>query len=64
MTPAEKCGIKIEGNDQWKTIIYNTRKEIRSEKEKKSEILRLISLVITAFGLINGYLEYSNQCRC
>ena len=44
--------------------IYNTRKEIRSEKEKKSEILRLISLVITAFGLINGYLEYSNQCRC
>ena len=64
MTPAEICGIKIEGNDQWKTIIYNTRKEIRSEKEKKSEILRLISLVITAFGLINGYLEYSNQCRC
>jgi putative transposase len=29
-TPAEKCGIKIEGNDKWMTIIQNA-KEIRNE---------------------------------
>jgi putative transposase len=27
-TPAEKCGIKIEGNDKWLTIIQNAKKEI------------------------------------
>jgi putative transposase len=26
MTPAEKCGITIEGNDKWKTIIQNASK--------------------------------------
>jgi hypothetical protein len=30
-TPAEKCGIKIEGNDKWMTIIQNAKKELKSE---------------------------------
>jgi putative transposase len=30
-TPAEKCGIKIEGNDKWLTIIQNARKELKNE---------------------------------
>jgi putative transposase len=30
-TPAEKCGIKIEGNDKWMTIIQNAKKELRNE---------------------------------
>jgi putative transposase len=28
-TPAEKCGIKIEGNDKWMTIIQNAKKELK-----------------------------------
>ena len=28
---AEKCGIKIEGNDKWMTIIQNAKKEIKNE---------------------------------
>jgi hypothetical protein len=31
-TPAEKCGIKIEGNDKWMTIIQNAKKELRNER--------------------------------
>ena len=27
-TPAEKCGIKIEDNDKWMTIIQNAKKEL------------------------------------
>ena len=30
-TPAEKCGIKIEGNDKWMTIIQNAKKELKNE---------------------------------
>jgi hypothetical protein len=30
-TPAEKYGIKIEGNDKWMTIIQNAKKELRNE---------------------------------
>jgi len=30
-TPAEKCGIKIEGNDRWMTIIQNAKKELKNE---------------------------------
>ena len=30
-TPAEKCGIKIEGNDKWLTIIQNAKKELKNE---------------------------------
>jgi hypothetical protein len=26
MTPAEKCGIKIDGEDKWKTLIQNAAK--------------------------------------
>lgn len=26
MTPAESCGIKIQGNDKWFTLIQNARK--------------------------------------
>jgi hypothetical protein len=33
-TPAEKCGIKIEGNDKWMTIIQNAKKELKNELEK------------------------------
>jgi hypothetical protein len=25
-TPAERCGIKIEGNDKWLTLIQNAEK--------------------------------------
>ena len=25
-TPAEACGIKVEGNDKWKTLIQNAKK--------------------------------------
>lgn len=28
-TPAEKCGITIEGNDKWLTIIQNAKKEVK-----------------------------------
>ena len=28
-TPAEKCGIKIEGNDKWLTIIQNAKKDLK-----------------------------------
>ena len=28
-TPAEKCRIKIEGNDKWLTIIQNAKKEVK-----------------------------------
>ena len=31
-TPAEKCGIKIEGNDKWLTIIQNAKKELKRVK--------------------------------
>lgn len=30
-TPAEKCGIKIEGNDKWMTIIQNAKKELKND---------------------------------
>jgi putative transposase len=30
-TPAEKCGIKIEGKDKWMTIIQNAKKELKDE---------------------------------
>jgi putative transposase len=30
-TPAEKCGIEIEGNDKWKTIIENASFSLRKE---------------------------------
>jgi putative transposase len=30
-TPAEKCGIKIEGKDKWMTIIQNAKKELKNE---------------------------------
>ena len=26
MTPAEKCGIKVEGDNKWVTLIQNARK--------------------------------------
>ncbi|MGZ5470428.1 MAG: hypothetical protein ACXWFB_07395 [Nitrososphaeraceae archaeon] len=29
-TPSEKCGIKIEGNDKWMTIIQNAKKELKT----------------------------------
>ena len=32
-TPAEKCGIKIEGNDKWLTIIQNAKKELKNERQ-------------------------------
>ncbi len=32
-TPAEKCGIKIEGNDKWMTIIQNAKKELKNERQ-------------------------------
>ncbi len=33
-TPAEKCGIKIEGNDKWLTIIQNASHEPKVDKQK------------------------------
>jgi hypothetical protein len=30
-TTAEKCGIKIEGNDKWLAIIQNAKKELKNE---------------------------------
>ena len=27
----EKCGIKIEGKDEWMTIIQNAKKELKTE---------------------------------
>ena len=32
-TPAEKCGIKIEGKDKWMTIIQNAKKELKNERQ-------------------------------
>jgi putative transposase len=29
-TPEEKCGIKIEGNYKWMTIIQNAKKELKN----------------------------------
>jgi len=29
MTPAEKCGIKIEGKDKWKTLIEHASKQLQ-----------------------------------
>lgn len=31
-TPAEKCGIKIEGDNKWKTLIENSFKEPKHKK--------------------------------
>lgn len=28
MTPAEKCGIKVEGDNKWATLIQNAKKNI------------------------------------
>jgi hypothetical protein len=39
-TPAEKCGIKIEGNDKWLTIIQNAKKELKMSKDN-CDILNL-----------------------
>lgn len=36
-TPAEKCGIKIEGNDKWMTIIQNAKKEFN----------KLVKIIVT-----------------
>lgn len=33
-TPAEVCGIKIEGNDKWITLIQNARQRTLLEKKK------------------------------
>ena len=33
-TPSEACGIKIEGNDKWLTIIQNASYEPKVDKEK------------------------------
>jgi hypothetical protein len=35
-TPSEACGITIQGNDKWPTIIQNARNEPKVYKEKKS----------------------------
>jgi len=32
MTPAEKCGIKIEGENKWQTVIQNAVKKKELEK--------------------------------
>jgi putative transposase len=31
-TPAEKCGIKIEGDNKWKTLIEHSCKEPKHKK--------------------------------
>jgi len=33
-TPAEKCGIIIEGEDKWKTVIENASKNVKSKDNK------------------------------
>ncbi len=33
-TPAEACGIQIEGQDKWLTLIQNATKELRHDQEK------------------------------
>jgi hypothetical protein len=33
-TPSEACGIKIEGNNKWLTIIQNASYEPKVDKEK------------------------------
>ena len=37
MTPAEKCGIRIEGENKWQTVIQNAviRKEVREHGKEK-----------------------------
>ena len=30
LTPAEKCGIKVEGENKWVTLIQNAKKEMTS----------------------------------
>lgn len=30
-TPAEKCGVKIEGENKWVTIIQNAKREQKSD---------------------------------
>ena len=37
-TPAEKCGIKIEDNDKWMTIIQNAKKELKNDKDNSDII--------------------------
>ena len=37
MTPAEVCGIIIEGNNKWKTLIQNVNKEINIDKYEIEE---------------------------
>jgi hypothetical protein len=32
LTPAEKCGIRIEGENKWMTLIQNTMKINQSPK--------------------------------
>ena len=37
MTPAEVCGIIIEENNKWKTLIQNANKEINIDKYEIEE---------------------------
>ena len=29
VTPAEKCGIKVEGDNKWVTLIQNAKREVK-----------------------------------
>ena len=55
-TPAEKCGIKIEGNDKWLTIIQNAKKELKMSKDN-CDILNLSRWFLDLISDIMG-------CNC
>jgi hypothetical protein len=37
-TPAEKCGIKIKGENKWVTLIQNAKKMIRNEWKYRNTV--------------------------
>ncbi|HKO39706.1 MAG TPA: hypothetical protein VJU85_00465 [Nitrososphaeraceae archaeon] len=53
-TPAEKCGIKIEGNDKWMIIIQNAKKKLKMNDNKDfcnfiNFVSKLISIVFSCY---------------
>ena len=50
-TPAEKCGIKIEGNDKWMTIIQNAKKELKMS-ENNDDFCNFINLISKLLSIL------------
>jgi hypothetical protein len=44
-TPAEACGLKVEGSDKWKTLIQNASKNEASLKQTITTLFCLTSIV-------------------